>query len=412
MHLEPPSPDPVPGSWIRAVGLATSTPDADEALRGILAEGVAASGAAAGAVAELQSLCCRAVWGCDRSALEPLLRQEGPLRTALARGGAWSKGPLLLAEPNLSLGASTENSGRLLLAPLRARELVIGCLLLFYRGDTEPTPGDWRHAVAFAGLAALVLENDILFEEARRARQARDHFLTAIHHELRTPATALMLHTGLLQSGHLGTLPPRLQKTVERLETDVAELVRVVGSVLNLAQLEADAASDGTDLTNPRELVLDLLRRVEPTVKRKGLSLAVFLPRSLPVLQTAEERLRRILLHLFANAIKFTAQGGIEVRVERSLRTIGARKREPMLVVSVADTGQGIPEEELQRIFEPFAQVHEGARTDSDTRGVGLGLPLARKLARSLGGEVIIESVVGQGTVATLLLPYRPGPGG
>ncbi|MDQ3605070.1 MAG: HAMP domain-containing histidine kinase [Gemmatimonadota bacterium] len=409
MELEHGAAELDPESWVRAVGFATSATDVAEALRGILAEAVQASGAAAGAVVELQRLCCRAAWGCDPSELEPLLRPDGAIAAALARGASWSRGPLLISEPHLPSESVAGEPGRLLLAPLRARDLVTGCLLLFYRGEAEPTPAQWRGVAGFAGLATLALENDHLSEEARRARQARDHFLTAIHHELRTPATAFMLHAGLLQSGHTAELPPRLQRTVETLEASVSELVRVIGSVLSLARLEAGTAPAGTDVVNPRELVLELLRRVEPTVERKRLSLAVFLPRSLPLLQTDAERLRRILLHLFANAIKFTDEGGIEVRVERAARAAGGKKREPMLIVSVSDTGRGVPETEIERIFEPFAQVDEGARTDSESRGVGLGLTLARKLARSLGGEVVVESTEGEGTVATLLLPYRTG---
>lgn len=396
-----------PASWVRAVESATTTPDAAEALRGILAEAVPASGAAAGAVVEMQTPRFRAAWGCDPAELASLLRADGGFAAALARASSSTRGPVLLAEPDLPADRILDGRVRLLLAPLRARDAVIGGMLLFYRGEEEPSAAQWRTVGAFAGLAALVLDSDTLCEEARRARQARDHFLTAIHHELRTPAAAFMLHAGLLQTGSLGPVPPRLKKTVETLETEVASLVRVVSSVLNLAQLEADSAPEHTDVVNPRELVLELLRRVEPTAERKGLPLTVFLPRSLPVLQTDAERLRRILLHLFANAIKFTQQGGIEVRVERSTRSTGSRKREPMLIVRVTDSGDGIPAADLERIFEPFAQVGEGARSDSENRGVGLGLTLARKLARSLGGEVLVESTPGEGTVATLLLPYR-----
>ncbi len=403
--------DTVPDSWLRAVALATSSAEAGEAIRGILSEGVRMCGAAAGALVDLEARRCRATWGCDPAALEPLLGPDGAVSMALT-GASPGKGLQLLSESSPALAAITGDSGRVVLTQLRMRDTPVGSLLLFYEGDEEPSPMESRSVHAVAGLLALVLESEFLAEDARRARQARDHFLTAIHHELRTPATALMLHAGLLQSGMVGELPPRLQKTVDRVQAEVAELVRVVSSVLKLAHLEAGALPVRTDLVNPRELVIDLLRRVEPTVNRKGLTLAVFVPRTLPVLQTDEERLRRVLLHLFANAIKFTDQGGIEVRVQRSINAPGASRRGPVLMVTVADTGPGIPEEEVQRVFEPFAQVEEGARTDSDVRGVGLGLPLARKLARSLGGEVVLESIVGEGTVATLLLPYHPGSPG
>ncbi|MDQ3556116.1 MAG: HAMP domain-containing histidine kinase, partial [Gemmatimonadota bacterium] len=357
-------------------------------------------GAHSGAVADLHRGVCRAVWRCRQEDVDPLVRPEGPLEGALDRDTAWPDFPVLYTP------AAASGEGGLLVAPLRIRELLHGALLLFFRGGWPPPDAVRELAAAYAGLLALTHENHALFEEARRAQQSRDHFLTALHHELRTPATALMLEAGILQEGVFGAVPDRLAQSLARVETHASELIQVVGRVLDLAWVEAGEPPTTDDLLDPRQRVLELLRAVEPTANRKGLRLAVFLPRSLPRLHSDAERFSRIVLHLLSNAIKYTDDGGIQVRLERRTSHAPPRRRETQLVLRVIDSGRGIPPEQIERVFEPFAQVEEGARSDSGTRGVGLGLPIARQLARSLGGDVMIESGVGKGTTATLVLPY------
>jgi protein-histidine pros-kinase len=221
----------------------------------------------------------------------------------------------------------------------------------------------------------------------------------------------VLLNTGLLRSGLVGTLPPRLQGAVEMLETDVQELVRVAGNVLDLGSLSAGVQPAGDELVRPREAVIEQLRRVEPAAKQKGLTLAVHVPRSLPVVQTDPERFGRILLHLFANAVKFTDEGRIDVYLERTTRPTPRGRREQVLLIRVVDTGRGMPVEEIERVFEPFAQVDEGARTESRRRGLGLGLTLANRLAASIGGSIALESEAGRGTTATFTLPWRRAHG-
>jgi signal transduction histidine kinase len=291
----------------------------------------------------------------------------------------------------------------LLRRPLAIRGVNVGELVLVM--EDEPTERAADRVGAFADAAAVAMELETLYEAARRAEQARDHFLTAIHHELRTPATALLLEAGALEVGIFGEIPESVEQAIGRIQEHVEDLARVIGSVLDLGRLEADASPLRQDLLDPREMVLDLVRRIEPVARRKGLEVAVYLPRTLPPLQTDPERVGRIVLHLLGNAVKFTESGTVVVRLERSLRQVGER-RQPVLNIRVIDTGPGIPEEEIPRLFEPFAQVEEGSRSDSRNRGIGLGLSLSRKLAQSLGGDVALESRPGRGTTATLLLPY------
>lgn len=388
-----------------AIRLATDAPDAEQALEGILEMAVHALPALAGAVVEPGRADPRALFGWSPGGLAPLLAPGGPVAEALVHREEWIDRPLFLPPgdaPPVLTGAS---AGRLLLIPLHVRALAVGALLLALPEEGGPAGQQWEAARAYAGVAALVLEHDRTFEEARKARQARDHFLTALNHEIRTPALALVLNADILRA--YGEVPPRIEKVLSSTQTAIDSIVQVLEGVLQLGEKEVADLSARGDVIHPREAVLQLLRRVEPAADRKKLPISYHAPRDLPPLQTDAARFSRILIHLLTNAIKYTSEGRIEVRLERAARRVGPGAREPFLMVRVADTGRGIPREELERILEPFTQVEENARTDSLSRGVGLGLALARRLARSLGGELRLESEPGRGTVGSLFIPYH-----
>lgn len=385
--------------WARAVREAVSATEPGEGVRVLLADAVAAAGAEGGAVLERAGE-ARWVVGWEAEALAAAL--EGDPRERLERVEEWIDDVLLL-EVGAPEGGGPEH---LLLAPLRVRELCTGALALRYAGARPPAPAQ-AAAAAFASVIALLLENDRLHEEARGALEAREHFLTALNHELRTPANALMLNADLMRSGSFGELPERLATALEEAESNVRLMIGVLRRVLDLGRLGDRASPAAEEVLQPREAITGLLRRMEPAAKRKKLALALYVPRTLPAIQTDPERFERILLHLLSNAVKYTAEGGVDVRIERGRRHLGPHRQEPVLIIRVVDTGCGIPAAELERVFEPFAQVEEGARSDTRRRGTGLGLPLARQLARSLRGEVTIESTVGRGTTATFVLPYH-----
>jgi signal transduction histidine kinase len=377
----------------RALRLAVGSLDVEEALRGVLREALGAVDGAAGCVLEEGSALPRVVERWDAEELAELLRPAGAVGAAMARRESWVDDALLLP-----LGA-----GSLLLLPMQLRAVSVGALAIRFADD--PTPEGARLAQAFADLAALALEHDRLHEDARRAHQERDHFLVAVNHEMRTPAMTLALNAHLLRAGLAGGLPPKLEKSLRKVEADVATIVRILDGLRVLGEVPAEDAPQ--ELVHPRQVVLELLRRVEPAADRKKLRLSLYAPRTMPLLQTDLKRLSHVLLHLLSNAVKYTAEGGIEVRLEQATRVLGPHRRVPVLWIRVKDTGCGIPPTELERILDPFVQVDEGARTDSPTRGFGLGLSIARRLARSLDGELLLESTPGEGTTASLALPYR-----
>jgi signal transduction histidine kinase len=406
--------------WARAIREAAGAPEPREAVHELLREAITATGAGAGALligAEFEP-----AWRVDVSegALEALLAPGTEAHTRLEEIAGWLDGVALL-----QVGAADGTGGRdagdddggglddadgparhLMLVPLRVRELCTGALLLTFAGGPPPPEAAQEAAAAFASFIALLLENGRLQDESRQALQSREHFLTALNHELRTPANVLLLNADLLSSGTFGELPPRMAQALQEAEANVRMMVAVLRRVLDLGQLGDQAAPERSEVLHPREAIAGLLRRMEPAAKRKNLSLSLYVPRNLAPIQTDPDRFERIIIQLVSNAVKYTSAGGIDVRIERGRRSVGPHRHEPVLIVRVSDTGRGIPQEEIERVFEPFAQVEEGARSDTGRRGVGLGLPLARQLARSLRGEITIESVPGHGTTASLILPY------
>ncbi len=170
-----------------------------------------------------------------------------------------------------------------------------------------------------------------------------------------------------------------------------------------------------------RPFILDVASEIEPLVTERKLYLSLALSSSLPRVRTDTTHLRQILLNLLGNAVKYTNSGTISVRtrmvpgtdpvvpglIKPSLDTVAATVR-PWIAIQVTDTGIGISRNDQARVFEEFEQINAGSRGDSMNRGTGLGLPISRRLARLLGGDVTVESDLGKGSTFTIWLPGEP----
>jgi len=261
-------------------------------------------------------------------------------------------------------------------------------------------------AVLATDITELVLER-LLAERARdeaevarnaaeEASRSKSRMLGTLSHEMRTPLNAIAGYTQLLGAGVRGAVTPAQMEDIQRIRQNQLHLTGVVNSVLRHAKLEN--AMLGTDLeTVP---VADVCAAVEslvmPQMREKGLTFA-FTSNAPDLFARADTvKVRQILLNLLSNAVKFTPEGG-HVSV-----TCGAGEKAGTVAVSVADTGVGIAGVLLEKIFEPFVQV--GAPLSSD-EGVGLGLWISRALARAMGGDLSVQSELGQGSVFTLTLP-------
>lgn len=258
--------------------------------------------------------------------------------------------------------------------------------------------------------------------ELARANRAKSEFLANVSHELRTPLAAIVGYVDLLRDGSYGELAPRMVAPIDRIQGSAEHLQALVDQILDLAKLSAGRLEVQREPLSLRAFVIDVASEVEPLVIEKGLALSLQVPASLPRLSTDPMHLRQILVNLLGNAVKFTPAGTITVRatlVRDAARDVDSRlaRQRPLLAaggawvaLQVADTGIGIAEKDLHRIFDEFEQVAPGARGDSARRGTGLGLTITRRLARLLDGDITVESVPGRGSVFTCWLPLDPTP--
>lgn len=258
---------------------------------------------------------------------------------------------------------------------------------------------------AVGALELAIGEQKLLHDTASKANHAKSQFLAVMSHELRTPLTAIGGYTDLLTIGLDGPLTDKQRSYVSRIRRNGEHLLMLIDEVLNFAKIEAGQLA----LNIQGVLVEDACVGVEALIEAELSSKRVTFKR-LPFdrrLQVRADpgRLRQILLNLLTNAIKFTGSGGtitLGAGADQANGS-GAQGSGFMVEIWVRDTGIGIPKDQLTRVLEPFVQVESG-----NTRrypGVGLGLSIARDLARAMDGDLRLESSLDEGTTATLVLP-------
>lgn len=261
-------------------------------------------------------------------------------------------------------------------------------------------------------------ELEHLSTELIRVNKMKSEFLANVSHELRTPLNAIVGFTDLLREGVYGELSPRQSGPVERIEASAGHLRHLVDQILDLAKMAAGRLEVHAEPIDLRPFILDVASEVEPLVVEKKLYLSLALGAALPRVRTDPIHLRQIVVNLLANAVKYTTEGTIAVRTRlvqhsdsvlpihlRPPRGAPTPSTRPWVAIQVADTGIGIRRNDQSRIFDEFEQVNAGPRGDSMNRGTGLGLPISRRLARLLGGDVTLESELGKGSTFTVWLP-------
>lgn len=261
-------------------------------------------------------------------------------------------------------------------------------------------------------------ELEHLSTELIRVNKMKSEFLANVSHELRTPLNAIVGFVDLLREGVYGELTPRQAAPVQRIEASASHLRHLVDQILDLAKMAAGRLEIHSEPIDLRPFILDVASEVEPLVAEKGLYLSLALSSALPRVRTDTTHLRQIILNLLGNAVKYTNTGTISVRVRvfpasdsivpelvKPAQDSPALAVRPWIAIHVSDTGIGIAKNDQVRIFEEFEQIDAGSRGDSMNRGTGLGLPISRRLARLLGGDVTVESEPGKGSTFTIWLP-------
>ena len=256
-----------------------------------------------------------------------------------------------------------------------------------------------RAAEKTANAAALVAQ-----KVAELANKAKADFVAMISHELRTPMNAVIGYAQLIADEMCGPVTPLQRDHLGRVSASGKHLLGLVEQLLSHARIEAGEEALALTDVALSDVVEQSLMLVRPLAEKKGLSLRVSGPWEPVRLHTDALKVRQILVNLLANAVKFSDDGDITLAVRTELLD-----GEMRVLVSVSDCGTGIATEYHDRVFEPFWRV--SPTSSQEQQGTGLGLAVARQLARLLGGEVVISaSEPGSGSTFVLSLPERFRP--
>jgi signal transduction histidine kinase len=238
--------------------------------------------------------------------------------------------------------------------------------------------------------------------EAEGANRSKSNFLAMMSHELRTPLNAIGGYTQLLQMGVHGPLTPEQERDLARIERSQAHLLALITDILDFARIDA-----GHVQFNVRDILVDdVLASVEalatPLLRGRPLLFTCARCPSPLAVRADRDKLCQVLLNLAGNAIKYTPDGGrVSVVAEAEDRTVHVR---------VQDTGPGIPDDQMERIFEPFVQGERSLNRPDE--GVGLGLAISRELVAGMGGTLSVTSELGRGSMFVVTLPRVVQPAG
>jgi signal transduction histidine kinase len=239
--------------------------------------------------------------------------------------------------------------------------------------------------------------------EAEDANRSKANFLATISHELRTPMNAVLGYTELLADEVSGPVTAMQKNHLERARASGRHLLELIEDLLGYARIEAGEEVARTETI----LLLDVVERslvlVRPLAEKKGLRIEVERPEMPVELHTDARKLCQVLVNLLANAVKFTEIGHVLLRVR-----VEGEARDVKIFLEVVDTGQGIAPEDHEHIFDPFWQADPSLTRIAG--GTGLGLSVARRLARLLGGDVTVkDSTIGMGSTFVMSMPgYQP----
>ncbi|ULT56865.1 ATP-binding protein [Neobacillus drentensis] len=245
----------------------------------------------------------------------------------------------------------------------------------------------------------------------RMSSQYKTDFLANMSHELRTPLNSILILSQMLMENNSDMDHTEVAEYARVVNTSGVDLLRLIDDILDLSKIEAGKIEILTDEVNVTEIPQTMRNMFNPVAAKKNLQFDIHMDSNIPpVISTDGQRLQQILKNLLSNAFKFTEQGSVTLKIglapsEKAGKLLNKQTREPVLAISVTDTGIGIPQEKQQIIFDAFQQVD--GTTNRQYGGTGLGLSICREFTRLLGGTLEVQSEPQKGSTFTLFIPSR-----
>ncbi len=308
-------------------------------------------------------------------------------------------------------------------APILTQQGSIGFIFLGNRSNASSlTEGDEELVSILANQLGQALENARLFkqvfvssqelelkvtertkelasvlEEVRRISKTKSEFISAVSHELRTPLTSIKGYASLLMTGKLGEIPQAVKERLEKINTHSDTLVQFVNNLLDIARIESGKVEMSFVECNLKKIVDNVHDLLTPQLREKNIEWLCRLDERIPPLFLDSHQIERVFINLIGNAVKFTPDGGkisIEAALEKNFVTI-----------QIADTGIGVSEKDIDKLFDEFYRVDN--EINQKVKGTGLGLPLAKKIIEAHQGKIWATSELNKGTMFHFVLPIK-----
>ena len=388
----------------------------EEVLQTVVERAVELSGADGGSIFELDrpagEFALRTCAGTSPTLAGELRRIRIPLgETFIGRAAADGRARQatdLEAEPSdAHLEALKADGWRSLIAvPLRREQESIGILVIRRRTTGRFEPPTVTLLETLASHSAVAIHNARVFRELEAKTQElevasrhKSEFLASMSHELRTPLNAVIGFSDVLLERMFGELNPRQEEYVLDIRNSGRHLLDLINEILDLSRIEAGRMELELGAASLPDLLDQGVAMVRERALRHGIALGLTIAPGVGMVRADQVKLMQVVVNLLSNAVKFTPDGGsVDVRAEVSGTDA---------LVTVRDTGIGIPEEERERIFEAFQRGGRGARTSVE--GTGLGLTLSRRILDLHGGRLWMESTVGEGSTFSFTVPQLAG---
>jgi len=255
-------------------------------------------------------------------------------------------------------------------------------------------------------LAQLAQSFSQMADRLKEIDEMKNNFISHVSHELRTPLTSINEASDLLLDRVAGDITSRQEHLLQIIKQCTQRLIKMVNNLLDLSKMEAGMMNYEFVRASINQIIRHSLEEINLLATRKNIRLEVQIEDNLPPLKMDVEKMQVVMDNLLSNAIKFTPEGGtvrIEARLVRKKDRLPGAQETSYLVVSVSDTGPGIPREYQALIFEKFQGINTGRTAEG--RGTGLGLSIASHIVKAHGGKIWVESIEGQGSTFSFSLP-------
>ena len=391
-----------------------STLDLETVLSTIVAKAVQLSGTEAGAIYvydnQQRKFLLRATYGMDQELIDALTRQHMGLEEPNVASVFANGQPIQVVDLREGIPSAVNDvilrAGfrALLLAPLLHGDDIVGMLVVRRR-----TPGAFRQntvdlIMTFATQSVLAIQNARLFQEIEDksrelevAGQHKSQFLANMSHELRTPLNAIIGYSEILYEDVADLGQENLGRDLKKIEGAGRHLLGLINDILDLSKVEAGKMEVFLEPVEIVPLLEEVRSLIVPLAEKNGNSLEIRSAKNLGSIRTDRTKLKQSLLNILSNGSKFTQNGKLTVVAER----FDADR--PMVRFAISDSGIGMTDEQLGRLFQAFSQAD--ASTSKKYGGTGLGLAISRRFCQLLGGDITVASKLGEGSTFTITLP-------